>query len=157
VEKEIDSHRTIQKPTEVVMKKHTMIATVIAAVILNAAGYAQTTIQKDGCKSKIAKSNYLMGLRSDNAGLKESSLMQTAVIKTLYPDVNFEDVKNVADSLAVNGKTASIRYKAYLASNVLENPAWFAKRGYQASDDPDKFFSTVASQLQERILGSRTN
>ena len=138
------------------MKKHTMIAAVIAAMFFNAAAYSQATLQKHNCKTEIAKANYLMGMRSDNAGLKESSMMQTAKVKMLYPDVNFQEIKNVTDSIAVNGKTPAIRYEAYLASNVLENPVWFAKCSHQTIEDPDTFFISVASQLQERILGSRT-
>jgi hypothetical protein len=139
------------------MKKHTMIAAVIAIVLFNTAAFSQAILQKHSCKTEMAKSNYLMGLRSDNAGLKESSMMQTAKVKMLYPDLNFEDVKHVTDSIAVNGKTPAIRYEAYLASNVLENPVWFAKGNHQTIEDPDTFFISVASQLQERILGSRTN
>ena len=122
-----------------------------------AAAYAQATAPKHNYKFQIFKLNYLTGLRSENVGLKESSMMQTAKIKMLYPDASFEDIKNVDDSLTVNGNTPSIRYKAYLASNVLENPTWFAKKDHQSFEDPDHFFASVASQLQERILGSRTN
>jgi hypothetical protein len=139
------------------MKKHTMIATVIAAMFFSAAVYSQEALQKHNCKTEIAKFNYLMGLRSENAGLSASAMMQTAKVKMLYPDVNFDEVKNVTDSIVVNGKTPSIRYMAYLASNVLENPTWFAKKDRQATQDPDEFFASVAAQLQERLLGSRTN
>lgn len=139
------------------MKKYTMIATLVAAVIFNAAAYAQATVSKHDCRFELAKLNYLAALRSDNVGLKESSMMQTVKIKMVYPEANFEQIKNVIDSLAVNGKTPSIRYKAYLASNVLENPAWFATNDPRSYENADPFFAAVALQLQERILGSRTN
>jgi len=139
------------------MKKHTMIAAVIAAVFVSAGGYSQTILQNHVCTTDMAKSNYIMALRSENEGLEESSLMQSAKVRILYPDVNFQEVKQVVDSLAVNGNTPTLRYEAYLASNVLENPSWFAKWDRQAMQDPDTFFVSVAAQLQERIFGSRTN
>ena len=140
------------------MKKHTMIGIVVAAVVFSSGAFAQDqSSAKYDCKSDKVKLNYLMGLRSSNQGLSESAMWQTARIKMLYPDANFEDVKQVADSLTVSGKTPSIRYKAYLASNVFDNPTWFAKRNHVNYEDGDQFFASVAAQLQERILGSRTN
>ena len=140
------------------MKKHTMIAIVIAAVVGYAGAFAQDqSTGKYDCKSDKVKLNYLMGIRSENQGLSESAMWQTAKIKMLYPNADFADVKQVADSLTVNGKTPSIRYKAYLASNVFDNPTWFAKRAQKNYEDGDEFFGAIAAQLQERILGSRTN
>ena len=146
------------------MKKHITIAAVIIAAAVHFAAFAQTPSDNSAVrapkydyKSNAAKINYLTALRSENAGLSESSMMQTAEIKMLYPSVNFDEIKSVTDSLAVNGSTPSIRYKAYLASNVLNNPGWFAKKAYSTDENPDQFFASIAGQLQELVLGSRTN
>jgi hypothetical protein len=99
--------------------------------------------------------NLLAGLRSENRGLTESAMMQVAKIKILYPGANVAETKNVIDSLSIHATIPSVRYKAYLASNVCDNPTWFAKRSNIEYEN--EFFESVAAQLQERILGSRTN
>ena len=139
------------------MKKHTMIAAAVAAVLFSATAIAQPVTNKHCCTSERAKVNYLIGARSDNEGLSESSLMETAKVKMLYPDANLQEIKSVADSLALNGSTPSLRYMAYLASNVLENPGWFGGKTAAGAETPDKFFASIATELQERVLGSRAN
>ena len=81
--------------------------------------------------------------------------MQVAKISMTYPGSNIAETKSVVDSLAIHAGVPSTRYKAYLASNVCDNPEWFAKKVAVKSDD--EFFESVDSQLHERILGSRTN
>ena len=139
------------------MKKHTMVMTAMMAVAFTTGMMAQTYNSSDYSKAERGKKNYIMGLRSSNQGLVESATMQAAKIKLVVPTAHFEDVKNVIDSLSVYGDTPSIRYKAYLASNVFENPTWFAAKAYAGYQDTDEFFAAVAVQLQERILGSRAN
>jgi hypothetical protein len=104
-----------------------------------------------------AKKNYLMGIRSTNQGLVESAMMQVAKIKIAYRASDFAEVKNVIDSLSVNATNPSIRYKAYLASNVCDNPTWFPHKDYAGHQDVNEFFESVAEQLQARVIGSRTN
>lgn len=139
------------------MKKHTIVMTAMMAVVFTSGLMAQTYSPSNNLKAESGKKNYMMGLRSSNQGLSESAMMQVAKIKMIAPTARFEDVKNVIDSLSVNGDTPSVRYKAYLASNVCENPTWFAKKAYTEYQDNDEFFASVAAQLQERILGSGTN
>ncbi len=134
-----------------------MVMTAMMAVVFTTGVMAQTYSSSNSSKAERGKTNYMMGLRSSNQGLVESSMMQVAKIKMITPAARFEDVKNVIDSLSIYGDTPSVRYKAYLASNVCENPTWFAKKAYSGYQDNDEFFAAVAAQLQERILGSRAN
>jgi hypothetical protein len=142
---------------EVVMKKHTMVMTAMMAVVFTTGVMAQTYSFSYISRAENGKKNYTMGLRSSNQGLAESAMMQVAKIKMIAPTASFEDVKNIIDSLSVYGDTPSVRYKAYLASNVCGNPTWFEKKAYLGYQDNDEFFAAVAAQLQERILGSRAN
>ena len=142
---------------EVVMKKHTMVIAAMMAAVFTSGMMAQTTNSSVASRTEKGKKNYIMGLRSSNQGLAESSMMQSAKVIMTVPVARYEDVKNVIDSLSVYGGSPSIRYKAYLASSVFENPTWFAKKAYTAYEDTDEFFAAVAAQLQERILGSRAN
>ena len=81
--------------------------------------------------------------------------MRVAEIKMCYPGNNIAETKEVIDSLAVHANVPSVRYKAYLASNVYDNPEWFADKGIIKSDN--EFFESVEVQLHERILGTRTD
>lgn len=100
--------------------------------------------------------NYLMGLRSDNGGIVESSIMGIVKLKVLYPYIAFREIESVLDSLSKDGKTPTIRYKAYLASSVCENPLWFADQKELQHLHTDEFFVPIAKKLQERMLGLRT-
>ena len=107
------------------------------------------------CKADHGLMNLLVALRSENQGLAESALMRVAEVKMFFPGSDIATTKNVIDSLSVHANVLSVRYKAYLASNVCDNPGWFAKMENIQSEE--KFFDLVAAQLHERILSSRTN
>ena len=135
------------------MKKQTAVAMVMMVAIMSMAAAGQSTAKK----IEAAGKNYVVGMRSGNQGLTESSMMQIAKIKIRYPRADFADAKRIIDSLAVNSTSPSTRYKAYLASNVCDDPKWFAKKDHAAYADNDEFFSSVWSHMQERALGSRAN
>jgi len=79
------------------------------------------------CKADHGLMNLLVALRSENQGLAESALMRAAEVKMFFPGSDIATTKNVIDSLSVHANVLSVRYKAYLASNVCDNPGWFAK------------------------------
>ena len=135
------------------MKKQTAVAIVMMVAMVSMAAASQSTTKN----IEAAGKNYVIGMRSGNQGLAESSLMQIAKIKMRYPRADFADAKHVIDSLAVNSTSPSVRYKAYLTSNVCDDPKWFAMKDHAAYADNDEFFSSVWSHMQERALGSRAN
>ena len=145
------------------MKKHTMILAAAMAITAcavtmaqeNPSATASSKARVSDCRADKWFANLKAALRSENLGLKESAIMRVAEIKMPYPGSNIAETKSVVDSLAIHANVPSIRYKAYLASNVCDNPEWFAKKVYVKSDD--EFFESVDSQLHERILSSRAN
>ena len=143
--------------TEVIMKKYRMAMTAMMVGMFFTGAAAQNHAKTLEAKMDEGKKNYTAALRSTNHGLIESAMMEAAIFKIVYPGSDITEMKDVIDSLAVNGTTPSIRYKARLASNVCDNPAWFAKNDYRHYDDNDEFFVAVAAQLEDGILGSRTN
>ncbi|HTY10245.1 MAG TPA: hypothetical protein VMF88_04135 [Bacteroidota bacterium] len=136
------------------MKKHTMIA----AAILTAAAYTGAMAQAlSTSEHKVNKAmvNLVIALRSENQGLTESAIKQMAQIGILYPGCTVGEAREVVDSLMVHAGTPSVRYKAYLASNVFDNPAWFAGSVNVYSEK--EFFESVETQLHQRIYSSRTD
>ena len=79
---------------------------------------------------------YVLCLRSDNAGVVESGLGHAINVKLLFPTVEFPALKKGIDSATRTGATASIRYRAYLAALVFENPAMFSNIEKKVYDDP---------------------
>jgi hypothetical protein len=145
------------------MKKHTMVMTAMLAIAAYTgvtaqglpAGETSSKSRVYDCKVDHGLVNLLVALRSENQGLAESALMRAAEVKMFFPGSDIATTKNVIDSLSVHANVLSVRYKAYLASNVCDNPGWFAKMENIQSEE--KFFDLVAAQLHERILSSRTN
>ena len=82
-------------------------------------------------------------------------MMRVAELKMFYPRTDIGETKDVIDSLCIHANVPSVRYKAYLASNVCDNPELFAKVGDANSED--EFFDTVEAQLHKSIIGWRTN
>ncbi len=138
------------------MKKHTTIMMALMAVVIYGGVTGQTLKSRVyDCRTGKAMVNLLVALRSENRGLTESAIMRVAEIKMLCPESNIGEVKEVIDSLSVHANVPSIRYKAYLASNVCDNPELFAKEEKMKSEDG--FFESVEAELHENILGTRTN
>jgi hypothetical protein len=145
------------------MKEHTMIMIALVAISAYAGMMAQSPAAADAssksrmydCKADHGLSNLLVALRSENQGLVESAMMRVAEVKIFCPGSDIAKTKDIIDSLSVHANVPSLRYKAYLASNVCDNPVWFAKVDNIKSEE--KFFDIVAAQLQERIFGSRTD
>ena len=136
------------------MKKQTMIA----VAILTAAAYTGAMAQASpAAEQKVNKAmvNLVIALRSDNVGLKESAIKQVAQIGIAYPGCTVGEARELIDSLMVHAGTPSVRYKAYLASSVCDNPGWFAKSANVESEK--EFFESVETQLHQRIYSSRTD
>jgi hypothetical protein len=143
--------------TEAIMKKHTTIVMAMMAAVFFSGIIAEARTPSLNSKLEYAKKNLLIGIRSTNQGLVESAMMQVAKVKIAYRASDFAEVKDVIDSLSVNANNPSIRYRAYLASNVCDNPTWFAKEDYAREQNVNKFYESVAEELQARVIGSRTN
>ncbi len=103
---------------------------------------------------KKACQNYVAGLKSGNDGVVESTLAHVIRMKMCRKTDDFCDVKAVVDGLAVAGPTPGIRYKAYLASLVLDNPAWFSEECDKEYAGPEELFTSLAKRLDQTLLGS---
>lgn len=139
------------------MKKHTIIAAAIMVVVFVSGMAAQVHSRIPAIISDLGRKNLLMALRSANRGLVESAMMQIARVKMRAPGERIQEVKDVIDSLSLKGNEPSVRYRAYLASNVCDNPAWFVRGDPGSEEGVDEFFAAVEKQLQERVLSSRTD
>ncbi len=129
-----------------------IILNIFVASLLNA---QDVPLKYPTIESKIAfgKKNILLGLRSNNVGVIEASLLLMAKIKLDFPESNTSDVQPVLDSLALLGSSSALRYKAYLISNICDNPQWFSKEDMLWSSETNGFFLSASRHLQNKLLG----
>ncbi|MCB2204370.1 hypothetical protein KQI65_06430 [bacterium] len=100
----------------------------------------------------LAAANYALALQSDNDGLVESALYYLTCMRLAYPTYNLDEVSTLVDSLVTEGKTESIRFKAYLTSAVFDAPASVDCEQLRSTDDILAFFVSISNQLQHRLL-----
>ena len=140
------------------MKKQ-MIALTIATALMAAATVAQPAYfssreRHHAAHLDKAAQRYTECLESCNTGVIESALAQAVLMKLYVPEKEFEGLREKISSLSVNGCNPTIRYKAYLASLVYDDPELFAQEQGQSFSDAEALFSSVSNRLQVTLLGS---
>jgi hypothetical protein len=141
------------------MNKKQMVLAVLMIGAISTSLHAQAFFPVDqkfssAQKTRVDKS-YAYSLRLDNEGLLESALAVVTMIKLDLPTEQFSSIQEEINSLAVNGTTPVIRYKAYLAEAVFTNPSMFKEETAREYSDPDAFFSALAQRMTKTLLTSR--
>jgi hypothetical protein len=97
---------------------------------------------------------YAPALVSDNDGVVESGIAQSVNAKIAMPAGEFNKIRTALGSLAVCGRTPSLRYKAYLAGLVFENPSLFEGTDVRRFDSSEQLFASLSDRLQKVLIGS---
>jgi len=80
----------------------------------------------------------------------ESAIYNVLVLKKYYPNNDFDELKDLISDLAVDGKTATLRYKAQLASLYFEYPSMFENIEFEkTTENPDRYFRMISNKLVE--------
>lgn len=134
--------------------KFRIVIMVIIVGIATAVSQTQTVLKFKTIESRIAfaQKNMVLGLRSENPGVVESTMMLVAKMKMMYPSVSIAALLPIIDSIVVAGSSPSLRYKAYLVSNICSFPAWFAADRTLETIQPDLFYNSAALRLQQKML-----
>jgi len=99
-----------------------------------------------------ARTNYRWSLRSDNPGVVEGALAQIAYFSLCKRGFCTEEMIAAVASLAATGRTPAIRYRAYLAGLVIENPSMFSPEREARYETGEQLFSALAKRLQVTLL-----
>lgn len=91
---------------------------------------------------------YVVCLRHAVPGVVESALRDVVLIRLAQPGAPCERIQEEVHRLAADGATPVIRYKAALASLVLENPAMFAVDSYLAFTTDADVFRHISKHLE---------
>lgn len=86
----------------------------------------------------------ISGLDSDVKGVVEASIYNALNFKIAYPQFDSEIVKEKLYSVALEGKTHSLRYRAFLALAYYQNPNEF--------DSPETLLSILDYRHQNGIF-----
>ena len=110
----------------------------------------------DSQKAECATKNYSLGLSSGNEGLVQSCIHRIAELKLRMPTTNMLVLQEQLNRLSVSHKSAAVRYKAYLASCICADPAWFIQETNIPADDQAQFFMSAARLLEQKVLGANS-
>lgn len=100
-----------------------------------------------------AKQNVLRGLQSENTGLIESCIKMAAKIKLKAPSLDVGKLHETLDELSITHPSATVRYKAYIASTICDDPEWYAQDKNIVAADDEQFFIHAARRLQQKLFG----
>ena len=115
--------------------------------------YFSTPARYHSLDLEKAQSAYQCCLESMNPGVQESAIAHLVWLKMQRPDADLTGLRECLDRLAVSGTTTSVRYRAYLATLLLDSSGIFAGLGHQYFATDDELFSAMSGRLQKTLLG----
>jgi hypothetical protein len=140
------------------MKKQMITLTVVTVLMAGAAagqtGYFSSREKHQSVDLDKIEFKYAMCLESCNTGVIESALAHAVQMKLYAPEKEFEVLHAKVNSLSVNGCNPMIRYKAYIAGLVYDNPEIFKSEQVERFESPEALFSSLSNRLQVTLLGA---
>ena len=101
---------------------------------------------------EMAPKNYLNALNSDCCQMVEAAVFYSVKLNYFHPEIEIKNLAKKIDELSREGKTEVIRYKAYLASYLLNNSDLFSEINEEDYNDSAIFFQNLATILNQRLL-----
>lgn len=137
--------------------KKILLMFILMIVGIHAPLFAQSSDTTRGVNStkqfESARQRITAGLRCGNDGVVESLLMIISRTKLMVPVVDVNSILPVIDSLSVLYPSPTIRYEAFLASTIINNPELFSAGDMMNERNPESFFMKSTMQLQLRLFG----
>lgn len=110
------------------------------------ASYRNVDIEK-------AQTAYKCCLQCENAGVQESAIAHLVWLKIQRPDADLTPLRECLDRLAVSGTTTSVRYRAYMATLLLDSAGIFEGLQDETFANDNELFSAMSGRLQKTLLG----
>ena len=140
------------------MKKQMITLAVVTALLATAAaaqtGYFSSREKHRSADLDKVEFNYVLCLESCNTGVIESALAHVVLMKLYAPEKQLDMLQAKINSLSVNGCNPTIRYKAYLAGLVYDNPEIFKSEQGRKFENPEDLFGSLSDRLQVTLLGA---
>jgi hypothetical protein len=148
------------------MKVGTLVAAASMMLALNAGkpdAYAgdlgnapQAIATMSHVRLENAKKCYLECLESSNEGVVQSALGIVLQWRLLNPQEDLSRLERKINDLGLNGSSPAIRFKASMASLVMENPG-IANVDAAACDDCGQLFDAVTVAVRQMVIGQKVH
>jgi len=106
-------------------------------------------------KAEQSLKNFLVAMDCENTGVVESSILICLELKARYPQYDLKKVEDKLNSLAVDGETPLIKYRAQLASLFYSNYRLFSDMKFVDKSNPEKIFRAIIDRLENVSLASK--
>jgi len=104
-----------------------------------------------------AAGSYQRCLKSRCDGVVESAIAYATYLRLVAPGLDLNAIQSELRDLAVSGTTPAIRYKAYLATVVFENPQSFENTQGAGDTEGNEFFIAISEKMRTTLLGYHEN
>lgn len=99
------------------------------------------------------KDLYSSSLDHELNSVVESAMMCICKLKLKYPESDFSELISKTKDLAINGKSACIRYKALMTTILLENPDLVnADYDVVCGYDDYQFYNLVSANINKELI-----
>ena len=124
------------------MKKNIIIA--LALLLLSVTAFAGENVNAE--KLSVAKDAYKASLKSDNAGVRNSALLQIVVVASNYPEFNARALESDLNRMSKRDDVPYIRVNAKIALDLLNNADWLKSLNTD-ENDPKVFFNNAYTTM----------
>ena len=125
---------------------------VAAAGDLGNPGKALSTMSR--ARIEHAKKSYLTSLESPTQGVVQSAIGIILQWRLISPGEDLSKCEQKIKELAINGATPTIRFKASLASLVMDNPT-LVNINVASCDDCGELFDAVTASVRQMVIAHR--
>jgi len=111
--------------------------TLINAITITLVFVAFTFANQNGIDTEKINENFIVGLTHDNNGVVESTIRVVILMKIEHPEADFDDIIDELEDLIMEGANKSIRIKALIASDYINNFEefnWLKNNNYEEGD-----------------------
>ena len=101
---------------------------------------------------EYAKKSYLYSLENGNDGVIQSAIGIVLQWRLISPSEDFSRLEEKINDLAINGRSPAIRFKASLASLVMENPA-MVTFDVAGCENCGELFDAITGSVRQMLVG----
>ncbi len=103
---------------------------------------------------KKAENNSIFTMKEGINPLVESTIYNMIAFKSYVPDWTFDRIVETLNTLSIEGNTASIRYRAQLASLFITYPQLFEDVTVPGSEKAEELFKTLSDRIENKLFAS---
>lgn len=100
-----------------------------------------------------ATQNLVGNLSHENAGVVKSALSHLVRVRVANPQLSMDKAQTEIKDLIEDGETPAVRYEAFLANAVMENPGLVTLSDCNDCSAPENLFSVIAARLSNASFG----